>query len=123
MDKTSAIVAIRSVARLLESVRGHELSVLENPYNFSDICDTLEARAKWLRNHFTKRRKKRKFAVRRRIFGKDGKPIRGIEITPEGEVRINRKTVYKPNGQRWKMKDVEAEKAQARNAIKETLGE
>lgn len=122
MDKTSAIVAIRSVARLLESVRGHELSVLENPYNFSDICDTLESRAKWLRTHFTRRHQKRKFSVRRRIVTKEGKLIRGVEIV-NGEIRINRKPVYKPNGQRWKLKDIDVGMAQARNAVNESSGE
>ena len=112
MDKRDTNAAFKGVIALLESVRSKRESILENPYRFDEICDSLERRARFLRSILMKKRTPKSFVVRRRLYWRKGELSRGLEIVngipfgPKGRVVVH------PNGLLWTAQETAAEIAQ-----------
>ena len=106
-------LCLMSAIRLLESVHTKREQVLENPFTFDEVIASCERRARFLRSRLCRKRKRKEYVVRRRIFNRDGRLLNGLSITSNSLV-FNGLPVLKPNGEAWSKRDVEVARRQCK---------
>lgn len=109
-------LCLMSAIRLLESVHMKREQVLENPFTFDEVIASCERRARFLRSRICRKRKRKEYVVRRRIFNRDGRLLNGLSITSESSCVLvfNGLPVLKPNGEKWTKRDIEVARRQCK---------